>query len=402
MNRPLARSSHGTVRKLRWLGVPAAIALASLSFAQAAAGVGLPVRWSAPLGPSFHAWQPGHKALEDALLRPGSAMPDAARLRQAERRLLSEQPLSSAALRLGAWSEARQGREAEALGRIRVIERLTRRDVVAQLWLIEDAVRRDDVAGVLRRYDAVLRTQADLRDPLLTKLVGQLGADPVRLGLARYADTRSPWFPNLLQLAGSKGHAQEAAALLSGLPTLPDTPLYRSAYAAVVTALVEGNGFAALHGLYPRLPGASAGSLADLGSTGAEGYAPFRWSVTDSAERAAREEADALAVRSEPFSIGSVASRLVLPPASPVALSWTVEAAGQGATGAGAYWAIRCRDTGQLVYSPNLLGEPQGGGVLAVPHPCAAADVVLVVDGGTGGAGPAFRLTRLRLAPTQK
>lgn len=403
MSRLQARSFRSAVRHLRWLGVPAAIALASLSFAQAAAGVGLPVRWSASLGPSFHAWQPGHKVLEEALLRPGSARLDAARLQQAERRILSEQPLASAALRLGAWSEARQGREAEALVRVRVIERLTRRDAVAQLWLLEDAVRRDDVAGVLRRYDAVLRTQTDLHDPLLAKLATQLGSDPVRRGLAPYADARSPWFPKLLQLAGSKGQASEVAALLSGLPVLPDTAPYRSAYAALVVALAGQNDFASLRRIYPRLPGASVASLTDLGlreAGPAQGYAPFSWSLTSSPERSARQEADAIEVRAEPYGIGSVASRLVLPPAGRHALSWTVERADQGAVGAGAYWAIRCRDTGLLVHSPNLLDAPRG--VLAVPHPCAAADLVLGVDGGTGGEGPAFRLTQLRLLSTEK
>jgi hypothetical protein len=403
MSLPHAGSFRGAARYLHWLGVPAAIALASLSFAQAAAGVGLPFRWSAPLGASFHAWEPASKALEEALSRPGSARLDAARLQQAERRILSEQPLASAALRLGAWSEARQGREAQALARVRAIERLTRRDALAQLWLLEDAARRDDMAGVLRRYDAVLRTQTDLRDPLLAKLATQLGSDAVRRGLAPYADASSPWFPQLLQLAGSKGQASGVAALLSGLPVLPDTPLYRSGYAAVVVALAGQNDFASLRRIYPRLPGASVASLTDLGfgrPGPAQGYAPFSWNLAISPERSARQEADALDVRAEPFGIGPVASRLILPPPGRHALSWTVERADQGAAGAGAYWAIRCRDTGQLVRSPNLLGSSRG--VLAVPHPCAAADLVLGVDGGNGGEGPAFRLTRLRLLSTEK
>lgn len=404
MNRSLTLSARRTAGRWRWLGVLPAIALAGLSLAQAAAAGGLPVRWAGPLGPSFHAWQPGLKRLEDTLLRPGPTHLDTARLRQAERVILQEQPLSTAALRLGAWSAARQGREDEALERIRLIERISRRDTVAQLWLIEDAVRRDDIPGVLRRYDAVMRTQADLRGPLLTKLAEQLGGDPVRLALAKYADARSPWFPHLLRLAGTKGHAKEAAALLIGLPDIPDTALYRSAYATVVAALVEENGFALLRGVYPRLPGTGAGSLIDVGLSGAgqsEGYAPLRWSLASSADSSARQEADALAVHAEPFSRGQMASRfLLLPPDTPFALAWTVETEGRSSTDAAAHWTIRCRDTGRSVRSPDLLGTPHGDGILALPHSCEAADLALIVDGGTGGEGPAFRLTRLRLLST--
>lgn len=391
------------IRSWRWLGLPLAIGLASLSFAQAAAGVGLPIGWFAPLGPSFFAWQPGHQSLEERLMRPGSVSPDAKHLRDTERRILTAEPLSSAALRLTAWSDARAGRDAATLGRARLIDRITRRDPVAQLWLLEDAVRRDDVPGVLHRYDVLMRTQADLRGPLLEKLSGRLGGDQVRLALAAYADARSPWFPDLLQAAGRNGHAEEAAALLIGLPALPDTASYRSAYAAVVAALAKENGLAALRRLHPRLPG--AGALGDPGLTEADlsqGYAPFRWAMAAGVERAAELEADrpgqpVLAVRAAPFSRGEAASRLVLLPGHPVALSWALNADDQAASGGSARWTIRCLDDGRVTVSGDLLARGHGGEPQPMPYPCTAAQLALVVDGGTGGEGTAFRLGQLRL-----
>lgn len=403
MTRPRVLPSH----RWNWLGLPAAIALASLSFAQAAAGVGLPIAWFAPLGPSFFAWQPEHQLLEEQLMQPGSAPPDPTRLRDAERHVLTEQPLSSAALRLMAWSDARRGHEAEALGRGRLIDRITRRDAVAELWLLEDAVRRDDVRGVLRRYDILIRTQADLRGPLMEKLAGRLGADQVRLALAPYADARSPWFPDLLQTASRGGHAEEAATVLIGLPVLADTASYRSAYAAVVDSLAEGNGVASLRRLHPRLPG--AGSMTHPGLTEAElsrGYAPFRWTLTAGGERAAKLEPDRpgqpiLAVRAAPLSRGEVSSRMILLPASPVALSWTLDASGRSATDGSARWTIRCLDDGRVAVSGEMLAGGIRRGVQAMPYPCTAARMALVVDGGTGGEETAFRLGSLRFLPTR-
>lgn len=410
MKRSVLRSCGDAVRRWRWLGVAMAGAAASLSFAQAAAAVGLPIPWFAQLGPSFFAWQPAHQVLEEKLMLPASPPPDPARLRDVERRILASQPLSSAALRLTAWSDVRRGREAEALGRIRMIDRITRRDAVAQLWLLEEAVRRDDVAGVLRRYDVLLRTQTDLRGLLLEKLSVRLENDQIRLGLAHYADARSPWFPDLLDVAARKGHADGAAALLLALPVLPDATAYRSAYAAVVAALVKERAFDALGKLYRRLPG--AGSPADPGLTAAglsQGYAPFRWAMAATPEREARLIADpsnhpVLAVRSAPFTRGEVASRVVLLPPHPVALSWISDAGGR-ATGGRAQWVIRCEDDGRLAISGDLLGGGTRGGIQPIPYPCSAALIALVVDGGldergtAGEATTSFQLSHLRLLP---
>lgn len=411
MKRSMFPPFRDAARRLRWLGVPAAAAVVSLSFAQAAAAVGLPIQWLAPLGPSFFAWQPGTQALEQKLMHPKTPPPDPARLREAERGIVAQQPLSSAALRLTAWSDARQGREAEALGRVRVIDRITRRDAVAQLWLLEEAVRRGDVAGVLRRYDVLLRTQADLRGVLLENLSARLENDRVRLGLANYVEAGSPWSADLLDAAARKGYADGAAALLSALPVLPDTMSYRSAYAAVVAALVLENDFAALRKLYPRLP--AAGGLGALGSVGADlaqGYAPFGWAMAASAEREARLTADqsnrpVLAVRSAPFTRGEAASRLVLLPAYPVVLSWALDADRQAAAGGRAQWVIRCADQRRVAVSGDLLASRVRDGVQSIPYPCAAARITLLVDGGTGEGGIAretattFQLSRLRLLP---
>lgn len=402
----MTRARVFPARRWVWAGLPAALALASLSFAQAAAGVGLPVAWFAPLGPSFFAWQPGHQLLEERLTQPGSVPPDPTRLRDAERHILTEQPLSGAALRLTAWSDARRGHEAEALGRARLIDRITRRDAVAELWLLEEAVRRDDVPEVLRRYDILMRTQADLRGPLMEKLAGRLGADQVRLALAPYADARSPWFPDLLQAAGKDGHADEAAALLIGLPALPDTASYRSAYAALIGGLAQRNDLAPLRQLHQRLPGAS--SMTDPGLTESElsrGYAPFRWTFVAGTERTAdlapdRPGQPALAVRAAPLSRGEVAFRTVLLPDQPVELSWTLNVAGQAATDGSASWAIRCLDSGRVTVSGGILAKGIQRGVQAMPYPCAAAQIALIVDGGTGGDETAFRLGDLRFLPS--
>lgn len=406
--RPVLRSTRLRDLLRGGLGLLAAIGLAALSFAQAAAAVGLPVSWFARLGPSFFAWQPGHRALEEQVLL-GRSAPPAERLREAERQILTEEPLSATALRLAALSSASLGHEAEARTRMRLVERITRRDPVAQIWLLEDDARQDDLAGVLRRYDALLRTQVDLRPALFAKLSAGLAAAPVQSALTPYAaDTRNPWFPDLLQFAGREGRAADAAGVLIGLRELPDGAAYRAAYGTLVAAMAKENRFALLQTLYPRLPGAGgreALSSPGLTSTAATmGYAPFQWNLSAAVERDARLEPQghggvALAVRVAPFVRGVAASRLVVLPTAPVAFSWTVERPAEGAAGGSAHWGIRCRDDGRLTVSEDLFAKGARSGVQAMPRPCTAIDLSLMVNGGTGGEETVFRVTDLRWRP---
>ena len=130
-----------------WLCVALAIALSVLSFANAAAGVGLPVRSLASLGPAFFAWKPDYRAANEEWGADGGDATRQASLLEAGHNVLAQEPLSIQPLRLAAWSEAQQGNIATARQRMKMAERLTRRDVAVQLWLIDDAVQAGDLGA---------------------------------------------------------------------------------------------------------------------------------------------------------------------------------------------------------------------------------------------------------------
>ncbi len=387
-----------------WIGLLSAIGLGVFSFANAAAGVGCPMRPFAPLGPAFFAWQPDYRIAEKKLAIDGANTRQLASLVEAGRSILVREPLSVQPLHLGASLEAKQGNLAVARQQMRMAERITRRNAAVQFWLIDDALQAGDIDAALRRYDVVLRTMRRLHAPLLQKLVASLDLQEARSALVPYAVADNPWFPELLSLASGSGRAVQAAMLLSAVRAMPDTPPYRAAYTALVPALVREKQFDLLRHFYPRLPGTLAGGkyMSDpalKGSLGTEDYPPLRWVLADDADRSASiattgGNGAALHIEAKPFTYGEAAGRIFLSDESPRSFGWTINQ--QGLTDGEARWVVRCLDSKLTANSSNLLESSRTNGVLMIPQPCRAAQLVLVVNGGTGATGPAFDLTNLR------
>jgi len=383
-----------------WLCV-LAVALSVLSFANAAAGIGFPVRPFVSFGPAFFAWKPKYRSA-DTVGSNGSDASHQATLLETGRDVLAQEPMSIQPLRLAAWSEAQQGNIATARLRMKMAERLTRRDVAVQLWLIDDAVRSGDLGAALHGYDVVLRTAGRLHASLLQRLVASLSAEEARSALRPYAVADNPWFPQLLRLASQNGRAAQAALLLSSLSKLPDTTAYRTAYTALVPALMKERQFDLLRRIYPHLPGALEsekykGDPALSGALETDGYPPLIWVLAANADRNTNIVTDrngpVLQIEAKPFTNGSVATRTLLPESSPLGFGWTVKR--QGSPAGTAHWSIRCLDSGLSVRSPDLLAGPGAKGNLPIPQPCRVVELTLAVNGGTGSTGPAFDLMDL-------
>lgn len=398
----ISRSDRCLSLKTVWLYVGLAIALSVLSFGNAAAGIGFPVQSFASFGPAFFAWKPDFRSVDKEWGATEGDPSHQATLLETGRNIVAQEPLSLQPLHLAAWSEAQQGDIATARLRMKMAERLTRRDVAVQLWLIDDAVRSGDLGAALRGYDVVLRTAGRLHAPLLQRLVASLSAEEARSALRPYAVADNPWFPQLLRLASQNGRAAQAAQLLSSLSTVPDTTAYRATYAALVPALMKERQFDLLRLIYPRLPGALEsekykGDPALGGALEAEGYPPLTWVLAANADRNASivtgRDGPVLQIEAKPFTNGQVATRILLPETSPRGFGWTVKR--QGLPAGSARWSIRCLDSDLSVRSADLLAGSGGKGVLPLPQPCRVAELILSVNGGTGSAGPAFDLMDL-------
>ena len=115
------------------------------------------------------------KSAEMLLARTRASPPAVARARTLALAALRRDPTMAPAWRLLALAASMQGREREAARLFHFAERLSRRDLPTQLWLIEESVSRNDIPGALRHYDIALRTSLaspELLFPVLTRASG--------------------------------------------------------------------------------------------------------------------------------------------------------------------------------------------------------------------------------------
>ncbi|WP_137899199.1 hypothetical protein [Sphingomonas sp. 2SG] len=106
------------------------------------------------------------------------------------------------------------GNTAKAQQHFRYATTLSRRNLQAQLWMIEDSITRQDIAGALRHYDIALRTSAPAPELLYPVLASALSAPEVRTALARTLLTRPAWAPNFIGYAAGNAPDPRAAASL--------------------------------------------------------------------------------------------------------------------------------------------------------------------------------------------
>lgn len=72
-------------------------------------------------------------------------------------------------------------------------EALSRRDLAAQLYLVERAVRSDDIDGAIRHYDTALRTSQEARATLFPILSGAIDDDAIAAALGRVLARAPNW-----------------------------------------------------------------------------------------------------------------------------------------------------------------------------------------------------------------
>ena len=134
----------------------------------------------------------GERAREQLQAAPESSANQNEAHRLAVAALLREPTAVSGAATLGLLAELR-GDLVAARRDFGFAQRLSRRDLSSELWLIEDAVRRGDVAEALRHYDIALRTQAGATD-ILYPVLARASVDPAIMPLlADRLLARPPW-----------------------------------------------------------------------------------------------------------------------------------------------------------------------------------------------------------------
>lgn len=128
-------------------------------------------------------------------------------------------PTSVRALSVIGLADALAPRTQPAASRIfHYVEALSRRDRVAQLWLIEEAVAANDIAGALRHYDTAMRTSEDMWARLFPILTAASADPAIALPLNHLLANKPIWGRYFLAYAvGASTNSRSLVLLFHGL-----------------------------------------------------------------------------------------------------------------------------------------------------------------------------------------
>ena len=378
--------------------------VATIGWLVAAVGAGAVLRNGQPdraLG--FAPWdaRAAARAAERGLTKGGA---DPSSLRQAgalARNALSRDATVVPAWRLMGLLEVAAKREGRAAGLFHMSERLSRRDLPTQLWLIEESVKRNDVPDALRHYDIALRTNPRSHDMLMPILVAAAGAPQTASDLGRLLATRPLWAGNFYYRLGQSpaatapdpAHVARMLAIARRGGPFANEGVLRG----LLESMVERGAYQpALH-LFGTLSGQAARSPKTVRNGTFEGtndFAPMDWDLSGEVDLGAEARAgvggrgNALVVWASTDRNGVVARQILMLPPGSYRLRYKA-----GRTQASApsrlEWRIACAGTeafllsGPVIPGATAIARETG---FRIPAGCAAQWLSLDI-GSTDPAG---------------
>lgn len=348
-------------------------------------------------------------AAAQSLIDADVTRPKLARAARLARRALDGDPtVSDAAAILGFDAQARG--DAKGAGRwFAYAERLSRRELQTQIWLVEDLVSRGDVAGALHHYDIALRTSRKAPD-LLFPILGLAIAQPeVRAALARTLAAKPPWSALFVQYVAAAGPDPLATAQLLEQLRRSHVPVTAEARANTTNALVARGLMGQAWRFYAAgHPGAARDRSRDPGFTAAASDpSAFDWApinnggVAVTIQQGSRP-GDGLLDFSVPPTLGGplVQQAQLLPPGQ---YRLTGRSAGiEQDPEARPYWVLTCRDGRELGRVALPDSRDQGGmfdGRFTVPAGCAMQMLSLIARSSDAAAGMSGQISRAALVP---
>ena len=338
---------------------------------------------------------------------PGSEKNRVASEAIARRALLGDPTTVAAAATLGLIEQLR-GSAASATRLFDYVERVSRRDLLTELWLIEQAVQKGNVAGALRHYDIALRSQNGADEILFPVLVqastGAVVADSLLATLVK----RPAWSNGFLTYLGDNTPDPEATALLLRRLASHNIQPPLGVQATILNKLVEAQRYNAAWNFYVSFRKGAVRNQSRDASFTASLTRPtvFDWFVsTDPAisavvQRGARQ--GSLSFGAPPSVGGLVAKQVQLLPSGRYRLEGRSSGIDRSLTEL-PYWSVRCLNDGKELLRLNLPRSGEAIGRFAadieVPVDCSAQELALIARPAYAAAGTSGEVHYLSLSP---
>lgn len=335
---------------------------------------------------------------------------EAAKLAKAS---IDARPIDARSLRVLGMAADVQGRSKVALQLLNLSNRMSRRDIGTQIWLLENSIRRGDITDAMLRYDLVLRTSEAMWPNMFPILASALDSAEVRSALAPYVKASPVWMPPFLSFAVLTGHDPKSVArLIKQVGELPTGASYRVIESELLKRLAAEGEYEELKGVFGSLAGARSSVLhsakVDVFSTNRR-FEPISWHMSEQSGISAALESDAsgrsLKIRAYSGSgqSGLVAEKLLFVP--PGDYNFTSNSNSYAkSTNADAHWTIACLGpSGRTdIWKSANFGNSDLSVILqrvALPSNCAAYAVGLLMNGGDGQDGLEIGINAVDLKP---
>lgn len=285
-------------------------------------------------------------------------------------------------------------------------ERLSRRNLITQLWMIENAVAKEDVATALRHYDIALRTSRSAPAILFPVLVNATADDALLPEIARTLAQRPLWGGLYLQQLAQSGPDRGRIATLFATLKRQGVATGVTADAALYERLLEVQMFDQAWTVYAA-GHREASRNAVRNTMFAEQVVnptPFDWQLSDNEFVNARTEQVSsdkgeLVFTTSAGEGGEVAKQmLMLSPGAYIAEVGVDRI--ETADGAAPYLRVVCLPSGAELLRNQLALQGTSGVRFSIPADCRAQTLSLVAQpaGGLGAVNGTIRSVRVTQA----
>ena len=289
-------------------------------------------------------------------------------------------------------------------------ERLSRRELTAQLWGIEDAVARGDVADAITHYDIAMRTRRESWELLFPVLSAASVNPQVRSQLARTLAREPLWSDAfIIHLVANGPDAKTTASLLSKLKKAR-IAIPEGVHARMIGVLLDDDSAEEAWRYYAAVrPNAARNRSRDPRFTAQlEMPTMFDWNAIGEAGLISTIHAEpqgGVFSFTAPTSLGGpmLQQLQMLPPGS-----YRLDGHSSGVdqtSGSLPYWTLSCRKDDRELGRVEMTNSARGGGVfsgtLTVPADCPVQRLVLFARASNAIDGLSGQIDHVQLGPAR-